>query len=396
MRNIAPFILLLLLIAILFRVDFFFTTIYFLVATVVLSRLWAGRAADRVRAERRFASRAFAGDALPVELTVRNEGWLPVPWLEVGETVPLPLQGAPVRREVISLGPRESHTLRYTLRCRRRGLYTLGPLRLRTGDLLGLTRRDLVWGAAEPLIVYPRVVPLRRAPLPTRSPLATVPAPASLFEDASRPIGARDYQRGDSPRRIHWPATARAGRLIVKQYQTAIARDTLLCLDLDQESYEGGRREEASELAIVAAASLANHIAVRDGLPVGLLTAAHDPLIGERREFLLPPRAERAHLIALLETLARVEVAPGGAGGFASVVGRARAGLSWGTTVALITGWPSPAFGEAALALRRRGCAVVLLLVQPGAPSAPPDLDATLAGVAVWRIRDERDLERGR
>ncbi len=66
MRNVAPFILLLLVVAVLLRVDFFFTVIYFLVAVVVLSRLWAGRAAARLRAERRFVPRAFTGDTVTV------------------------------------------------------------------------------------------------------------------------------------------------------------------------------------------------------------------------------------------------------------------------------------------------------------------------------------------
>ncbi len=396
MRNLAPFILLLLVVAVLLRVDFFFTVIYFLVAVVVLSRLWAGRAAGRLRAERRFVPRAFTGDTLTVELAVRNEGWLPVPWLEINESVPVQLQTVPFGRQVVSLGPRERHACPYTLACRRRGYYPLGPVHLRTGDLLGLARRDLTGAAPDHLIVYPRIVPIHRPDLPTRSPLVALSARSSLFEDPSRLMGVRDYQRGDSPRRVHWPATARAARLVVKQYQPAVARETLLCLDLDPEGYDPERRAEATELAIVAAASLAHHVSTREGLPVGLLTAARDPLADGRREFILPPRAGGAALIALLEILARVEVAPAEGGGFVTLVRRARALLPWGATVIVVTGATDPALREALLGLRRHGCAVLLLVVGPGGGSDGADTADAAVAAPVWRIRTEADLERGR
>jgi hypothetical protein len=68
-------------------------------------------------------------------------------------------------------------------------------------------------------------------------------------------------------------------RLMVKRYQPAIARDTLICLDLFQADYGRRQRHTATELAIVTAASLANHVIVREGLPMGLLTVARDPLV---------------------------------------------------------------------------------------------------------------------
>ncbi|NIN74493.1 MAG: DUF58 domain-containing protein, partial [Xanthomonadales bacterium] len=98
---------------------------------------------------------------------------------------------------------------------------------MQTGDLLGIERRSVARAEPSYLTVYPRVVPLQKLGLPTRSPLVALPAGAHLFEDPARVMGVRDYQPGDSPRRIHWTATASAGRLLVKQYQPAIARETL-------------------------------------------------------------------------------------------------------------------------------------------------------------------------
>lgn len=388
MRRFVDFLLVLLLIAIVLRVEFFFTVVYFLAAVWILSRLWTRRAPRQLRGGRRFDGRAFTGDEVAVALRVRNEGWLPIPWLELQEAIPVHLLAAPFERQVISLGPREEWRHDYRLACRRRGLYTLGPLTAQTGDLLGIAREGLTLGEPGRLVVYPKVLPLGRLGLPTRSPLAVLPARSPLFEDPSRVIGVRDYRRGDSPRRMHWPATARTGRLMVKQYQPAIARETLLCLDLDEASYERRDRHYASELAIVVAASLANHIIVREGLPAGLATEAWDPLPDGRRAFALPPRAERAHLTRLLEVLARVQLTA--AAPLASTLRRASLDLAWGATLTVITGRASAELFGALLALERGGFAPALILVRP---AGAPDEAVAPRRVPVHRVWREEDLE---
>jgi uncharacterized protein (DUF58 family) len=241
------------------------------------------------------------------------------------------------------------------------------------------------------IIVYPRVVSMQKLGLPTRSPLVALPSRFPLFEDPARVMGVRDYQRGDSPRRIHWTATASANRLLVKQYQPAVARETLICLDLDGDSYGQRQRYTATELAIVVAASVANHIVVREGLSVGLATEAFDSVLEETTQFYLPPRSERAHLMNLLEVLARVQItspAP-----LTSVLRRASTGLSWGATVLVITGRESSALFDSLVHLRRAGFAVALTLVQPARPSAELQKRADVMQVPVHRVWQESDLE---
>jgi len=391
MRNFIPFLLILFTIAALLRVDFFFTIAYLFFAVYLLSRLWTRRTVKHLRVQRRFVNHAFLGDRVTVDLTVHNAGWLPVPWLEVHESLPVQLTAPPFHREVISLGPRERHRFAYTLNCRQRGYYPIGPLTMRTGDLLGIARHTLTQVAPEHIIVYPRVLPLQRLGLPTRSPQVALPARSHLFEDPARVMGVRDYQRGDSPRRIHWTATASAGRLLVKQYQPSIARETLLCLDLDREGYERRQRYTATELAIVVAASIANHIIVREGLPAGLATEAWDPLLDNGARFFLPPRSERAHLMSLLEVLARVRVTS--AAPFVDLLRRESVNLPWGATLALITGRESEPLFDTLVYLRRAGFAVALILVRSPLPSAELQKRADLLGVPTHRVWYERDLE---
>lgn len=391
MRRFTPFLLALFIIAAVMRVSFFFTILYLFFGVYLLTRLWTGRMLEHLHVQRRFIERAFFGDRVMVDVTVHNTGWLPIPWLQVHELLPVDLCTPPLKGQVLSLGPRERWRLSYTLTCRRRGYYPIGPLMMESGDLLGIERPRTYRVAADHLIVYPRVVPLQKLGLPTRSPLVALPARSPLFEDPARVMGVRDYQRGDSPRRIHWTATASAGRLLVKQYHPAIARDTLIVLDLDEESYEQRRRYIAPELSIVVAASVANHIIVREGLAAGLATEAHDPLLKDRARFFLPPRSERAHLVSLLEVLARVQVTT--TSPFEELLRRESTRLTWGATLLIITGHESQALFDTLVYLRRAGFAVALILVQPGHPSADLKKRAELLHLPVFRVWSEQDLE---
>ena len=393
MTNLVAIILGLFLMAVFLRIDFYFSIVYLLAAVYLLARLWIHQAGRQLTLQRRYVNRAFPNESIPVELIVKNTGWLPVPWIEVQDSLPVELISPPFYREVITLGAHTERRFAYTLSCYKRGYYVIGPLLLQTGDLLGLAPPLAVRSETEYVIVYPRVLPLEKLGLPTHSPLAVLPAPASLFEDTSRVTGVRPYQIGDSPRRIHWTATAHraGGELLVKRYQPAIARETLICLDFAQESYEGKRYYDASELAIVTAASIANHVIVRNGLSAGLSTQAFDPLQEATVHFTLPPRRERAHLMAILEVLARAQTTSAPALPFPNFLRRESTRLSWGATVVVITGRESKSLHETLAYLRHTGFAVALILVMP--PASDGSGRATALKLPVYRVWQETEME---
>ena len=121
----------------------------------------------------------------------------------------------------------------------------------------------------------------------------------------------REYRDGDDLRRIHWPATARTGELMVRQEDRPAKRRAVVVLDTRAVGPRAARgRSSSLEWCVTTAASVTAHV-VDAGYAVHLLTA--DPALRHRRRTTTSPSTDG------LETLARVGARAGGraAGGAA-------------------------------------------------------------------------------
>lgn len=379
MHQLRLITLLILALAAALRSEIFFYLLYVLVGLQLVAWFWMRAIARSLRWSRRLPAAVFPGETAEVRIVIRNESLLPIPWLALDESLPPALRLTPAVRMVVALGAREQREVAYTLQGQRRGLYEVGPLMLRTGDVLGLFERSLAGGAPDSLVVYPRVLPLPELGLPAGLPFGARPDAGSLFSDPARPAGPRPYQPGDSIRQVDWKSSARAGALQVRRHDPAIARETMVALAFSRGEYPGRFLYDELERAVVAAASIAADLVGR-GQPVGLCTSGRDPLAGGAAAA-IPPDDGRPHLIELLRLLGRLEAPP--EGDVAAVLDRAAVGLGWGSSVVLVVAAAGPALVERLLALRRRGLRLAVVLVEGTAA------DLALArrhGIAVYLV----------
>ena len=382
------FLLTLFFIASFFQVAFFFKIAYLFAAIYLLARFWTRQIQDKLKIKRDFPLHAFPGDQIEVRLSIENTSWLPVPGLDFTEVTPTLLVSPPYPPQAFNLSSYAKKEFIYKLNCRRRGYFTLGPMELQINDLLGLIKPLQLNLGKESFTIYPKIVPLQRLGLPTRSPLVALPATTPLFEDSSHVIGVRSYQPGDSPRRVHWTASASAGSLLVKQFKPTVARETMICLNLHQEDYSLRYRYHATELAITTAASITNHVIHQDGLPVGLMTDAFDPVQEKVIRFGRPPRSEQSHLMSMLEVLARVQ--PTAEGSFVDMLQHLGTQLAWGSTLIVITGKKTVELLETLIFLRKSGFAIALLVVQMGSLREGLPIPK---GIKAYQIWEEEDLD---
>ncbi len=128
----------------------------------------------------------------------------------------------------------------YELVFRSRGIHLLGPARQVISDPLGLIRGMVSVGETQPVPVRAQIHPLARfASLGERMLTGDARFSRSTTADYYD-VATRDYQQGDSIRQVHWKATARHGKLMVRQENHVATAQALLVLDLTAEHWHTG------------------------------------------------------------------------------------------------------------------------------------------------------------
>ena len=359
----------------------------------LVARGWARVCLARVLYTRRPSTeRAFCGDELHLESVLVNPRPLPLPWLEVWDQIPLTLDPEGLKERSYSrpdtvwvqrglaVWPYQRLRWRRRLTCRKRGAYRLGEKRLRSGDPFGFFERERILHDEIEVLVYPRVVPVRRLGLPMHHPSVDVVSPRSIVTDPTRTAAVRDYRPDDPQRLIHWPTTARRSALHVRVLEPATSLHVSLVFDARGFAF-GIYRGELLESMLSALASLAVYLQAQ-GAPVSFHTNTQPPLA-------IPPGASVAHLQSMLEALARLD-----ARGGTPLVPWLLETLPRGNTLVLGASDMTPQLYETVSTLQAADYTVVLLLAiaqdrprpqpVPGAVLITPgcDLAAVLEGRA--------------
>jgi uncharacterized protein (DUF58 family) len=316
----------------------------------------------------------------------------------------------------LNLRGRETVSLIYAVQARRRGYYKIGPLQLRTSDLFGLFPDHTAVLPAEYLTIYTRITPLNKLGLPSRLPFGTLASKQRLFEDPARPMGVRDYRSGDSLRQINWKASAHTRTMMVRTNEPAISLETAVLLNLHLGDYTWHDTHETVEWGIELAASLAAHL-VQERQSIGLITNGIDPLTEGDHSFdeksgrllrqllggktasqptpappaKIPPRPGRAHLMKILEKLARLEAdntIP-----FTKWAPSACSQLTWGVTILAITPQGDMATCHTLHHLVRTGYNPILLVTEPTADFGQVRDRARRLGFTAYHVMQEKDLD---
>ncbi len=164
----------------------------------------------------------------------------------------LTLGQAAVMAPLPALAPGQNHQIRLKLEARSRGVIDLGPVTMEAGDPLGLIRRRRILAGARKLYIHPRTVALPPLEAGLERDLEGDPGPGIVDDDLEF-HALRPYAPGDDMKRVHWLSTARAGTLMVRQYEPTLRTRTELILDGQAASY---RNADEFELAVEIYASL--------------------------------------------------------------------------------------------------------------------------------------------
>jgi uncharacterized protein (DUF58 family) len=152
----------------------------------------------------------FEGDGMGLEIGFRSRNRRRGPVWAVGDV------GGRTYGAGAGVVPTDGWSVVRQIDTMRRGAVRASRWRIGTSDPLGLFQgfRDLPDG--EVALVLPRFAALA-ARRETREVEVSVPAPRA--GSGNEPFGVREYQAGDSLRRIHWRSSARRGQLVVREYE---------------------------------------------------------------------------------------------------------------------------------------------------------------------------------
>lgn len=386
-----------------------FSLLYFISGAILLALWWSwanlrGLQVRRVTRQQRTQVGRYFEEGLELS---NNSRW-PKLWVEVLDFSDLP--GHMVSRVVNSLRPHTSSHWQVRTMARQRGRFVLGPLMLTTGDPLGLFRFRKSLPSTTPLIVCPATVDLPQFNPPTgylaggevlhvRTPYVTTSV-----------SGVRDYEPGDSLNRVHWPSTARTGRLISKEFELDPLADVWVFLDM----HEGAHAEtdedvpewsnqpmpwlhrgdgkpvlppSTVEYSITIAASLAQYF-LRQDRSVGFLSYAG------HREVVQPDRGER-QLDRLLEIMAVIQAE--GRIPLQQVLTSEGTRLARHTTLVVVTPSTDPAWVAALRGLRARGVQGLSVLLAgrtfgPAGDWQPVFAELQATGMPAYLVRYGDDL----
>jgi uncharacterized protein (DUF58 family) len=224
-----------------------------LVLAVPLSLAWVRITLREPRVSRRWPHESLVErDDVRVDLVLEREPGVPLPSVVAHERV-----GRLAEHEV-ELRPRGRgrHAGSYDVQDVPRGRHAFSPVRLSITDPFGLAEAELALDERQALVVFPRLTELDR-----------------LFFDSGagpehgrrlllrRPVGfelhsVRDYQQGESLRRVHWPSTARRGALMVKELEDSPRDEVAVLLDGEAAAVVGTSPDSSFDTAVRVAGSI--------------------------------------------------------------------------------------------------------------------------------------------
>jgi uncharacterized protein (DUF58 family) len=320
---------------------------------------------------------------------VQNESRIPRLWVEIRDDSTLP--GSRGSRVLTGIRGKERRSYLVRTWLVQRGVFTLGPTALASGDIFGLSPVNRSVPAQDSLLVFPPMVNVNAFP----NPPGLLPGGDALrlrtHQVTPNAAGVREYAPGDALNRIHWMSTARRDQFMVKEFELDPLADVWIFLDAEQavqatlphslpslnvdDLWQHASKiplpPSTEEYSVSIAASLARYF-LRRGRAVGLASAG-------QHLTLLPPDRSGRQLGKILEALAlsrAVGVLP-----LRGLVTTQARHLPRGSTVILIT----PSVNDEVVLMvdfiARSGLRPIAVLLDAASFGGPPGSDAILGKI---------------
>jgi len=351
--------------------------------------------------------RSQVGQIFEERFEVINSTPIPRLWIEVRDESTLP--GTRGSHIITMIGGRRTHSYLARKRLTSRGVFSLGPTVLVSGDIFGMFPVKRVFTSKNHLLVYPMIVEIYSFP----NPPGLLPGGEALRRRTphitSNASGIREYEPGDPFNRIHWVSTARRNKLMSKEFELDPLAEVWIIVDADQNvnfsqpqpanefthqdlwqrNYEFKIPPASIEYSVTIAASLARFYMHRKR-SVGVITSGSSIRV-------LPADRGSRQLNKILEALAIVQ--PDGNLPLQGLVEVQLRYLQRGSTIVLITPNATQTVYQTVDMINRHGLRPMVILINPssfGRAADPGQLQLKLqsAGVPAYQINQGDEISK--
>ena len=185
-------------------------------------------------------------------------------------------------------------TLTYPLTHLPRGEHILSEVRIRTGDIFGLIKKDHTFQTVCHLTVLPSRRKLFMEEKASNLEQGMISSPSIHFKNTNVVSGIREYMPGDRFSWIDWKQTARKNEVMTKEFEQEKSTDTLLVLD---STYYPDLNELAFEATVELSLSFID-LFKKNGTSANVLTIGEEMNFFPAKRFVQKEAIER-HLTTI-------------------------------------------------------------------------------------------------
>ncbi len=281
--------------------------------------------------------KVFAGDFVNIKVTIENRSRYAYDLVEIRDNIPEVFEViAGDNVAVANLPPGASFTYSYVLYPKMRGTYAIGPIRLVIKDRLGFFWAEREIPSITTITVYPSYEEIKRLDILSRARF--IGMEYGVHSTKQKGIGMeflmiREYEVGDEFRKIDWKATARTGKLMVKEFESERNVEIMIFLDSSKSMAVGPPEENKLEYSIRAIVTLVK-MALERKDNVGLC------VFSDRVHEFIKPKSSEKQFYDILDVLAKVSA--GGRSNLANAIEYAISRLKRRTLFLIFTDLEAP------------------------------------------------------
>lgn len=179
----------------------------------------------------------YVKDNTKVKLIASNKGIFKIPYLTIrGEM--FSLKEDKYEGEAISIPYFGVSEYNYCIKFKVRGNYDLKSFTIIISDIFNIINVKKQIKNKDSIKVYPKIYDLKKLMSSKNKFYENSFLKRGFLEDIYSVKEMREYRQGDNLKRINWKVSAKANKLVVKDYEALSCKEVIVLLDMDESIYE--------------------------------------------------------------------------------------------------------------------------------------------------------------